>query len=187
MAAVADPVGDGLIAGLARPGGNITGLSLQSPDLAGKRVELLREVIPGLRRLAIMAVVSGSGTVLEIGELQAAARVLGIEIVTLEIRRAEDIGPTFEALKSRADALYGQTVPLLVGNRVRINTLALGAGIPTIFGTRESVEAGGLMSYGPNFPDLFRRAADSSIKFCTERRRPTYRSNSPLNSNSLST
>ena len=103
MAAVADPVGDGLVASLARPGGSITGLSLQSPDLAGKRLELLREVVPGLRRLAIMAVVSGSGTVLEIGEVQAAARVLGVEIVTLEIRRAEDIGPP--SSRSRAEGM----------------------------------------------------------------------------------
>ena len=160
MAAAADPVGDGLVTSLARPGGNVTGLSIQSPDLAGKRLELLREVIPTLRRLAVMAVVSGSGTRLEITEVRAAAQKLGLEIVTFEIRRPEDIVPAFETLKSSADALYGQTVPLLLGNRVKINTLALGARIPTIFGTRESVVAGGLMSYGPNFPDLFRRAAD---------------------------
>jgi putative tryptophan/tyrosine transport system substrate-binding protein len=160
MASAADPVGDGLVASLARPGGNITGLSLQSPDLAGKRLELLREVIPALRRVAVLVVVGGSGTMLEITEVRAAAQKLGLEIVTLEIRRAEDIAPSFEKLESRADALYGQTIPLLVGNRVKINTLALGARLPTIYGTRDSVVAGGLMSYGPNFPDLFRRAAD---------------------------
>src|SRR5258708_22322386 len=97
---------------------------------------------------------------LEITEVRAAAQKLGLEIVTLEIRRAEDIAPSFEKLETRADALYGQTIPLLVGNRVKINTLALGARLPTIYGTRHSVVAGGLMSYGPNFPDLFRRAAD---------------------------
>jgi putative ABC transport system substrate-binding protein len=136
MAAVADPVADGLVASLARPGGNITGLSLQSSDLAGKRIELLREIIPGLRRLAIMTVVGDSGSVLEIGQVQAAARKLGLEIVTSEIRQAADITPAFEALKSRADAFYGQTNPLIVGNRARINTLALGARMPTIYGTR---------------------------------------------------
>ena len=160
FAAAGDPVGTGLVASLARPGGNVTGLSNQSADLAGKRLELLREVVPGLRRLAIMANVGNPIGVLEMGEVQAAARTLGLEVVTLEIRRAEDIAPAFEALKGRADALYVVTDPLVNTNRIRINTLALGARLPTMHGIREYVEAGGLMSYGPNFPDLFRRAAD---------------------------
>ena len=129
-------------------------------DLAGKRLELLREVVPGLRRLAIMANVGNPGAVLEMGEVQAAARTLGLEVATLEIRRAEDIAPAFEALKGRADALYVVGDPLTITNRIRINTLALGARLPTMHGSREYVEAGGLMSYGPNFPDLFRRAAE---------------------------
>ena len=145
---------------LARPGGNVTGLSIQATDLAGKRLELLREVVPGLRRLAIMANVGNPAAVLEMGEVQAAARTLGLEVATLEIRRAEDIAPAFEALKGRADALYVCGDPLVNTNRIRINTLALGARLPTMYGSREYVEAGGLMSYGPNFPDLFRRAAD---------------------------
>jgi putative ABC transport system substrate-binding protein len=156
-----DPVGIGLIASLARPGGNITGLSNQAPDLAGKKVELLREVLPSLRRLAIMANVDYHFAVLEMGEIQAAAGTLGIDVADFEIRRAEDIAPAFEeALKGRADALYVVGDALTATNRVRINTFALAARLPTMHGFREFVEAGGLMSYGPNFPDLFRRAAD---------------------------
>ena len=157
---VGDPVDSGLVAGLARPGGNVTGLSIQGTDTAGKRVELLRDVIPSLRRLAIMANVGNPAVVLELRQVQAVARTLGLEVTTLEIRRAEDITPAFEALKSRADALYIVPDPLVNTHRVRINTLALGTRLPTISGVREQVEAGGLMSYGPNFPDLFRRAAD---------------------------
>ena len=155
-----DPIGTGLVASLARPGGNVTGLSLQSTDLAGKRLELLSEVVPGLRRLAILANVGFPSAVLEMAEVQAAVRTLGLEAATLEIRRSEDIAPAFEALKARADALYVLTDPSMATNRARINTLALAARLPTMYGTREYVEAGGLMSYGPNFPDLFRRAAE---------------------------
>ena len=160
FAAASDPVGTGLVASLARPGGNVTGLSNQISDTAGKKLELLREVVPGLRRLAIMANVGNPASVLEMGEAQATARALGLEVTTSEIRRAEDIAPAFEALKDRADALYVCADPLMNTNRTRINTLALGARLPTMHGVREYVEAGGLMSYGPNFPDLFRRAAD---------------------------
>ena len=158
--AAGDPVGTGLVASLARPGGNITGTSAQTPELAGKRVELLRDVIPGLRRLAIMANVGNPGSVLEMGEAQAAARKLGLEVTTSEIRRAEDITPAFEALRDRADALYLCPDPLMITNITRINILAVGARLPTMHGVREYVEAGGLIFYGPNFPDLFRRAAD---------------------------
>jgi putative ABC transport system substrate-binding protein len=155
-----DPIGSGFVASLARPGGNVTGLSIQAPDLAGKRLELLREVVPGLRRLAIMANVGNPGTVLEMGEVQAAARTLGLEVTTLDVRRTEEIAPAFETIKGRVDALYVSAVPLINTNRVRINILALAARLPTTHGFREAVEAGALMSYGPNFPDLFRRAAD---------------------------
>ena len=155
-----DPVGTGLVASLARPGGNVTGLSNQSADLAGKRLELLREVVPSLRRLAIMANIGSPIGVLEMGEVQVAARTLGLEVVPLEIRRAEDIAPAIEALKGRADALYVVTEPLVNTNRIQINTLALGARLPTMHGEQAYVEAGGLMSYGANIPDLFRRAAD---------------------------
>jgi ABC-type uncharacterized transport system substrate-binding protein len=160
FAAASDPVGTGLVASLARPGGNVTGLSNQIPDLAGKRLELLREVIPDLRRLAIIANVGNPASVLDIGEAKATARALGLEVTTSEIRRAEDISPAFDALKGRADALYVCVDPLLNTHRIRINTLALAARLPTMHGLREYVEAGGLMSYGPNLPDLLRRAAD---------------------------
>ena len=156
----ADPVGSGLVASLARPGGNVTGLSVQGTDLAGKRFELLREIVPGLRWLAVIANAGASGAVLEMREAQAAARALGLEVATPEIRRAEDIVPAFEALNGHAQALYVASDPLLYANRVRINTLALGARLPTMHATREYVEAGGLMSYGANYPDLFRRAGD---------------------------
>ena len=155
-----DPVGTGLVASLARPGGNVTGLSQQSTDLAGKRVELLREVVPGLGRLATMANIGNPLAVLEMREVHAAARALGLEVATSEIRRAEDIAPAFDALKGRADALYVVADPLVTSNRIRINTLALGARLPTMHGQNDNVEAGGLMSYGANFPDLYRRAAD---------------------------
>ena len=158
--AASDPVGTGLVASLARPGGNVTGLSNQQADLAGKRVELLREVVPGLRQLAIMANVDNSASVLEMREVQTAARTIGLEVAILEVRQAEDIANGFELLKSRADALYVVSDPLLGSNRVRINTLALGMRLPTLHAFREYVEAGGLMSYGPNFPHLFRRAGD---------------------------
>ena len=147
-------------ASLARPGGNVTGLSNQAADLAGKRIEPLREVVPRLRRLAIMGNVGFAEAVLEMGEVQAAARTLGLEVAPLEIRRAEDITPAFEVPKAQADALYVAQDALVATNRTRILTLALRAGLPTIFGTRDFVQAGALMSYGPNFPGQFRRAAE---------------------------
>ena len=160
FAAVADPVGNKLVASLARPGGNVTGLSNQIPDLAGKRLELLRELVPGLRRLAMMVHVGVSNVVMEMGEVQAAGRTLGLDVVVLEIRRAEDIPPAIDALQGRADAIYVQSDPLFTSNRVRINGLALSARWPTIHGAREQVEAGGLISYGTNLTDLFRRGGD---------------------------
>jgi putative ABC transport system substrate-binding protein len=160
FAVAGDPVGTGLVASLARPGGNVTGLATLAADLAGKRLELLREVVPGLGRLAILGNVGNPLSVLELGEVQAAARTLGLEVHTLEIRRAQDIAPAFETLKGHADALYVCIDGLVNTNRIRINTSALGARLPTMHGARDYVEAGGLMSYGPNYPDLFRRSAD---------------------------
>jgi putative ABC transport system substrate-binding protein len=154
-----DPVGAGWIASLARPGGNATGLSMLSPETAGKRLELLRQVVPGVRRLAVMVNLGFPEGVQEGNEAQAAARALGLEVVRLEIRRASDIASSFESLKDRADALYVAGDPLFNANRIRINTFTLSARLPTVYPFRELVEAGGLMSYGPNIPDLFRRAA----------------------------
>ena len=160
FAVAVDPLGTSLVASLARPGGNVTGLSIQSADLAGKRLELLREVIPGLHRFATLANVGYPAALVELGEVQAAARTLGLEVEVLGIRRTEDIAPAFGALTSEAQALYLCGDSLVSANRARINTLAMGARLPTIYDNRGYLESGGLMSYGPNFPDLFRRAAD---------------------------
>jgi ABC-type uncharacterized transport system substrate-binding protein len=155
-----DPVGAGLVASLSRPGGNVTGLSIQAPDLTGKRLEVLREVLPDLRRLAIMANAGYPAAVLEMGEAAAAARALGLDITRSEIRRGEDIAPAIAALKGRADALYACGDALVSANRARINTLALGARLPTIYVNRSYLESGGFISYGPNNAELFRRAGD---------------------------
>jgi putative ABC transport system substrate-binding protein len=163
FAAVGNPVGSGLVATLARPGGNVTGISTQAPDLAGRRIELLREIVSGLSRLAILANVASSSAALDMAEAQAAASTLGLQATTLGIRRAEEITPALETLKG-AQAVYVVIDPLLGANRIRIHTLTLAARLPTMHGTREYVEAGGLMSYGPNLSDTFRRAADLTDK-----------------------
>ena len=155
-----DPIGSGLVGSLSRPGGNVTGLSILAADLGGKRLEILREVVPGLRRLATLGNVANLVTASEMGQVQEAARTLDLEIVKSEIRRAEDIAPAVEALNGRADALYIQSDPLMNTNRTRISILALGARLPTLSGIRDYVEAGTLMSYGPNFADMFRRTGD---------------------------
>jgi putative ABC transport system substrate-binding protein len=160
FATAADPVGTGLIASLARPGGNVTGLSSATSDIAGKRIELLREVVPSLRRLAILANPDNPFVAIEVREAQAAARTLDLEVVLFEIRRAEDITPIFEGLKGRAEALEILPDPLLFTHRLRINTLALGARLPTLQPLREYVEASGLISYGPNWSDQWQRAAN---------------------------
>jgi len=155
-----NPVGNGLVASLARPGANVTGLSLQANDTAAKRMELLRELLPSVRRLAILANVGNPVSALEVGEVRAAARALGVEVSISEIRRTEDIAPAIEALRGRADALYVAGDAILNANRIGINTLAVGAKLPTMYIQKEFVDAGGLISYGPNFPDLFRRTAE---------------------------
>jgi putative tryptophan/tyrosine transport system substrate-binding protein len=160
FALAVDPVGIGVVASLARPGGNVTGLSLQSPDFAGKRLELLREVIPSLRHLAILANVGYPSAVQELRGAQDIARTLGLDVTTLEVRRVEDIAPAFDVSKGRADALYVCGDAFFVTNRTRIIILALTARLPMISGVREAVQEGGLMSYGANIPDLFRRAAE---------------------------
>ena len=158
--AAGDPVDTGLVASLARPGGNVTGLSILSTDLIGKRLDLLRELVPGLRQLAIMANVDNALTVQEMGNVRAAAGSLGLEVAAMEIRRADDIAPAIERLKGHADALYICAEGLVNSNRVRLNALALAARLPTMHGLREYLEAVGLMPYGANIPDLFRRAAE---------------------------
>lgn len=156
----ADPLGDGMVASLARPGANVTGLSLQAADLAGKRLELLREVVPNLRELAILAPVGNLGSVLEQRQVQAAATALGIGIVILEIRSADDIAPAFDMLNQGVTAVYVLSNPLANTNRAHINALALREKLPTMHSFREYVDSGGLMSYGSNTSDMFRRASD---------------------------
>jgi len=155
-----DPVGSGLVASLAHPGGNVTGLSIQANELAGKRLEFARELVPQLRRLAIMFNVGNAQPVLEMGETQAAARILGLEVAPLVIQRAEDIAPAFQGLKTRADALYIAVDQLMVANRSSILASALDVRMPTIFSVRDFVKAGALMSYGPSYTERFGRAAD---------------------------
>ena len=147
FAAAGDPVGTGLVASLARPGGNVTGLSIQQTDLAGKRLEILRDLLPNLHTLAILGNADSPNAVLEMGEADAAARRFGLAVVRSEVRKTEDFAPAFDAIKGRAEALYVCTDPLITTNRLGINTLALGARLPTMHGFREFGEAGGLMSY----------------------------------------
>jgi len=155
-----DPVGSGLVPSLARPGGNITGLSGQSPDLAGKRLELLRDVVPNLRRLAILYDSGYGAAVLEADQVRAGARTIGLDVAALEIQRAQDIPVVFEGLKAQADALYVVVDSLVIANRTQIITFVLSGRLPSLFNFREFVQAGALMSYGPNVSDQFRRAAD---------------------------
>lgn len=156
-----DPVGTGIVASLSRPGGNVTGLSSQSRDLAGKRLELLREVIPDLRSLAVLVnVTNASGRGAEVPAVTAAAGPLGIKTIILDVRQAEEIEPAIASLGGRAGAVYVVQDPLFIAARDRISASTMGARLPSIHGAREFVEAGGLMSYGASFPDIFRRAAN---------------------------
>jgi putative ABC transport system substrate-binding protein len=159
FAAAGDPVGNGVVASLARPGGNITGLSVQLPDTAGKRVELLREIFPGLRRLAIFGNVANPVVALEMDAAQTAAQTLRLDVIRSEFRRSEEISSAIEALIGRADALYVCVEPLVIANRPRIYRLALAAGLPVVHSYRDDMEAGALISYGPDILDLYRRAA----------------------------
>lgn len=157
---VADPVEVKLVTNLARPGGNVTGLSNQQTDVIGKRVEILREVIPGLHRLALLGSRGNPGAELDKREIANEAGKLGLEFVAPEFRKAEDLIPVFEALKGQADALIVTGEPLTAANRIRIITLALAARLPTMYGFRSWVELGGLMSYGANQNEEYRRAAE---------------------------
>ena len=155
-----DPVGNKLVTSLARPGGNVTGLSVQSSDLAQKVVELLRELLPNLRRLAILYHIGNPVTALQTDAVKSAAGRFGLDVAIVEVRRAEDIAPAIEALKDRAEALIVPSEPVYNTNRIQINSRALRAQLPTIYFDRAYVETGGLMSYGPNWPSLWRRAAE---------------------------
>jgi putative tryptophan/tyrosine transport system substrate-binding protein len=179
FAVAADPVGSGLVASLARPGGNVTGLSNQQVDIAGKRLELLREVLPDFRRLAIIANVGYPAAVLDMNEVQVAARKLGLDVVDkLEIRKPEDVAPAFDALKGGAQALYVCGDALVDSVRARINTLALGARLPTLYPNREYLQAGGLMSYGQAFRTCSCAPPTMSTRFCAGQSRAASRSSS---------
>ena len=160
FAIAVDPVGTGLVASLARPGGNITGLSTQTGDLTGKRIELLLELLPDLRRLATIANVGYAGSVSEIGKVQAVAGKLGLDVIVLGVRRAEDIASAFGSVTSGVQAVYVCPDALINANHARINALALGARLPTIYPFRDYLGAQGLMSYGADNVDLFRRTGD---------------------------
>jgi putative ABC transport system substrate-binding protein len=159
-----DPIGSGMVDSLSRPGGNITGVSIQATELAGKRIELLRQILPELRRIAVIANVNYPASVLEVAEVREVARKSGSEVKLLEVRRAEDIGSAFDGLGNETQALYVCASALFNANIARINTLALGARLPTITSLREYVEAGGFMSYGASNTDQFRRAGETVDK-----------------------
>ncbi len=160
FAVTADPVAIGLVESLAHPGGNVTGLSGETTDFAGKEIELLRELVPGLQRLAILTNPNSPGMMAETASVLAAARTVGLDVVTLAARQPDEITAAFDGLKSKADAIYCVPGPLMTTNRVRIVTLALAAKLPAIYGGRDYVDAGGLISYGPDLADNYRRAAD---------------------------
>jgi putative ABC transport system substrate-binding protein len=155
-----DPVGTGLVASLARPGGNLTGFSTQHSEMQIKRLEILRQIVPNLRRLAIMGNIDTPGAVVAMRELREMAPTLGLQVTVSEVRQAEDLAPAFQTLKGRADALLVYPDVLFNKNRDRVAALALDARMPTMHGFREPVEAGGLLSYGPDYLELFRGTAD---------------------------
>jgi putative tryptophan/tyrosine transport system substrate-binding protein len=155
-----DPARTGLVQTLARPGGNVTGLSNGQTDLAGKRLELLHDAVPGLHELAILGNRASQNVQLEMDAVQKAARRLKIGTVVVDVREESQIAPAIKKLKGKADALYVCTDPFVTHHRIGINTLAVAAGLPTVHAFRHHAEGGGLMSYGPDFRDLFRQGAD---------------------------
>lgn len=159
FAIAGDPVANQLVSSLSRPGGNITGLSMQQPELVGKRLAIMREIMPNFRRLAMLVDVENSQVAVEMMELRTVARGLDLDMQLVEIRRADAIVGAIEALKGRADVLYVPTVPTFHTARSPIAVAAIDARLATIYSAAESVAAGGLVAYGPNFGDLFRRSA----------------------------
>jgi putative tryptophan/tyrosine transport system substrate-binding protein len=164
FAIAVDPVGIGLVPNFSRPGGNVTGMSIQSTDLAGKRLGLFREVVPAMHRLAIMFDAGYPAAVLGSRAVQDAAHILGLEAVSHEIWRAEDIPPVFAAAKAKVDALYVVENALVSSASAQITALALDSRLPTMFNIGTAVQVGALLAYGPNFPAMFRRAADDVDK-----------------------
>ena len=164
FAAYGDAVANGIVESLARPGGNVTGLSIQPQELSSKRLELLRDIIPNVRRLAALVNTDYSGVKQEVIGIRQASAKLNIQPNILEIRTADDIDVAMATLTNQTDALYVYSEPLTNANKAKIIEAATAAKIPTIFGFREFVDAGGLISYGANFIDLFARAAEYTDK-----------------------
>jgi putative ABC transport system substrate-binding protein len=160
MTASGDPLGSGLVASLSRPGGNVTGMSLMVPDIGGKRLELLKELLPRLSRVTVLWNAANPYPAIVFKETQAAGQRLGTEVQSAEVRSPDDFDGAFEATrKRRPDALITVEDPLTVDYQRRIADFAVIEQLPSFFGLREGVAAGGLMSYGANIADLFRRAA----------------------------
>ena len=160
MAASGEPVGAGIVASLARPGGNVTGLSAFVTELTAKRIELLREVRPQIARIALLDNMSNLSVPAQWEELKRATRSLGIESQLLDVRRPEDLGRAFDAASSqRVDALAVGNDSVVIANRRRVAQLEVMHRLPAIYASREFVDAGGLFSYSVHYPDLYRRAA----------------------------
>lgn len=164
FAAYGDAVANGFAASLSRPGGNVTGLSVQPGELSSKRLELLREAIPSVRRLAALVNINYAGLKQELAGMRVASARMNIELNVIEIATANDIEPAMAKLSGHTDALYVYSEPLTNANKSQIIAATASAKIPTIFAFREFVDAGGLLSYGPNFSDLFSRAAEYTDK-----------------------
>jgi putative tryptophan/tyrosine transport system substrate-binding protein len=160
FAMAVDPVGSGFVDSLSHPGGNVTGLSLEGPDLAGKRLELLREVAPNRHRLGVLVNVTYPAAEKELAEVQTAAKALGFQTTVLSIRKSEDIAPTFDKITDRVDTLYVIAEALVHSNLAAISALALGAHLPSVYGDADAARVGALLSYGPSMPDMLRRTAD---------------------------
>lgn len=160
FAAAVDPLGSGFVNSLARPGGNVTGLSLQSTDMASKRIALLRQIMPDLNNLAIIADSQYPAAVREAADVAAAAQQLRLSSIPLKIQNASDLAPAIGDLNGKARALYVCTDALMIANVGSINALAQRASVATVWSAREFSKAGGFMSYGANEIDLFRRAGD---------------------------
>ena len=160
MSLVNDPVGSGLVPRLARPGGNVTGISLMVPDLVGKQLEVLKETVPNVSRVALLWNPANPASAANLREAEAAARVLGVRLQTLEAQNPQEIDSAFAAMtRERAGALVVLTDSILTNQRSQIAELAAERRLPAIYGNSEHAEAGGLMAYSANFLDLERRAA----------------------------
>jgi putative ABC transport system substrate-binding protein len=160
MAQSDDPVESGFVASLARPGGNVTGLTTVSPQLSGKRLELLKEAVPKVTRVAVLWNVANPVAALQLRETQVAARTLGLKLQSLEVRAPKDLDRAFAAMrKERVGALVVLPDLMFFDHQKRLADLVAKSRLPAIYEEREFAEAGGLMAYGPSYPDMFRRAA----------------------------